>query len=330
MSQKPTRHFFKRAETKATPEIAQPTPEIIEPTPVALDDSSSHQKQYTQVCLNYRFDDLHHPLRAVGKVADERRQLAFSMKLRLKAAAKIEKAALPESVDMRKYSPGIYDQGIIGSCVAHSICAAVQLRNNYVNGQQYSVTHWTVGKKKPVFKPSRLALYWHARMQEGSSSHEDSGSSMHAGLIAMENYKLCDEKYWPYETSQYTREPPMIAYTKANEYSNVKYTKVSQELDTIRYTLHKGYPIVFGIVAYPTIKSKQMIRDGKVPMPKKNEQYIGGHALLIVGYNDKDKTFTIQNSWGTGWGDNGFGYLPYEYVLSREHAADFWSVEDFS
>jgi C1A family cysteine protease len=62
-----------------------------------------------------------------------------------------------------------------------------------------------------------------------------------------------------------------------------------------------------------------------------------GHAIVAVGYNDRkrikntkcNKTTTgallIRNSWGTEWGDEGYGWMPYEYVENKL-ALDFWSL----
>jgi C1A family cysteine protease len=76
---------------------------------------------------------------------------------------------------------------------------------------------------------------------------------------------------------------------------------------------------------------------GAIPFPERSERILGGHAVLAVGYDDRlkiantssgDETtgaLLIRNSWGTGWGERGYGWLPYEYVL-RGLAEDFWSV----
>ncbi|MBI5206396.1 MAG: hypothetical protein HY934_01245 [Candidatus Firestonebacteria bacterium] len=83
---------------------------------------------------------------------------------------------------------------------------------------------------------------------------------------------------------------------------------------------------------------EQADKNGKIPFPGKGEKIEGGHAIVAVGYDDKMKiknmdskgiettgALLIRNSWGTGWGDAGYGWLPYEYVL-KGLAQDFWSV----
>ena len=40
----------------------------------------------------------------------------------------------------------------------------------------------------------------------------------------------------------------------------------------------------------------------------------GWHAVAVCGYDDGEKKFEFKNSWGSNWGDQGFGLLPYEYV----------------
>tara|TARA_B100000035_G_scaffold15199_1_gene12386 strand:- start:206 stop:1753 length:1548 start_codon:yes stop_codon:yes gene_type:complete len=42
------------------------------------------------------------------------------------------------------------------------------------------------------------------------------------------------------------------------------------------------------------------------------------HTLVIVGYDDNEKIFTIANSWGDYWGDNGYFYLDYEYFNNKD------------
>ena len=46
-------------------------------------------------------------------------------------------------------------------------------------------------------------------------------------------------------------------------------------------------------------------------------------------YNDEKQYFQFQNSWGIGWGDNGYGYIPYSYILDKNLAYDLCSVRFF-
>jgi C1A family cysteine protease len=61
-------------------------------------------------------------------------------------------------------------------------------------------------------------------------------------------------------------------------------------------------------------------------MPKKGEEFLGGHAVLCVGYDDHKHHFIMRNSWGDSWGDKGYFYLPYEYLLDHNLASDFWAI----
>jgi C1A family cysteine protease len=63
-----------------------------------------------------------------------------------------------------------------------------------------------------------------------------------------------------------------------------------------------------------------------MPMPKKGERCLGGHAIMAVGYNDKTKMFKIRNSWGSGWGDKGYFYMPYDFITNANYTDDFWTI----
>ncbi len=98
-------------------------------------------------------------------------------------------------------------------------------------------------------------------------------------------------------------------------------------LDEIRSCLASGYPIAFGFVAYPDLESEKVATSGKLPMPTKGEASIGGHEVLLVGYDDATKLFKVRNSWGPGWGLNGYFLMPYAYATDPKLAGDFRSAK---
>ena len=65
---------------------------------------------------------------------------------------------------------------------------------------------------------------------------------------------------------------------------------------------------------------------GIIPDPKKNDELKGGHALCIMGYDDSKNLFKFKNSWGSAWGDGGYGYLTYDYM--KQYCVDAWSDTD--
>jgi C1A family cysteine protease len=96
-------------------------------------------------------------------------------------------------------------------------------------------------------------------------------------------------------------------------------------------------PSMFGFTVYSSYVQAGS-NQGKIPFPVSGDKRVGGHAIMVVGYDDGMKiqnaapgaaettgAFMIRNSWGTSWGDQGYGWLPYEYVL-RSQADDWWSI----
>jgi C1A family cysteine protease len=83
---------------------------------------------------------------------------------------------------------------------------------------------------------------------------------------------------------------------------------------------------------------EQAAATGRIPRPSPTDKVVGGHALFAVGYDDRititndaaaspttQGALLIRNSWGTAWGERGYGWLPYQYVLGRQ-AVDWWSL----
>ena len=82
---------------------------------------------------------------------------------------------------------------------------------------------------------------------------------------------------------------------------------------------------VFGFLVYSSFESDYVTQTGMVPMPVPGESLLGGHAVIICGYNDFDERFIMRNSWGTHWGDNGYFYLSYSYILNINNI-ELWII----
>jgi C1A family cysteine protease len=88
--------------------------------------------------------------------------------------------------------------------------------------------------------------------------------------------------------------------------------------------LAEGYPFVFGFTVYESFESAETARTGIVQMPDKSERALGGHAVMAVGYDQKNTRLLIRNSWGKTWGKGGYFTMPFAYMETL--AADFWTV----
>lgn len=144
------------------------------------------------------------------------------------------------------------------------------------------------------------------------------------------------EKYWPYDVSRFDEEPSSFCYAFADNYKTIQYyrldpsgTTQGKVLSNVKESLAAGLPGMFGFSVYSSMPGSGEGAD--IPFPGPADTLEGGHAVVAVGYDDahkigKDKgALLIRNSWGTGWGENGYGWLPYAYV-EQELAVDFWTL----
>lgn len=215
-------------------------------------------------------------------------------------------------VDLRDKMPPVYDQGQLGSCTANAIAGA------------YEFDEMKQGEKN-VFTPSRLFIYYNERKANGTIN-EDSGASIRDSVMEISNVGVCPESMWEYDIAKYQDCPPEKCYDDATKHKCVQYKRVKQNLEQIKQCLIEGFPFVFGIDVYESFESDEVKKTGVVPMPKKGEKLLGGHALAMSGFSDDKQQFIFRNSWGTSFGIDGYGFLPYDYVLDPNLAADFWTV----
>ena len=218
------------------------------------------------------------------------------------------KTNLPFSIDLRTKMPNVYDQGQLGSCTANALAACFEYED------------------KNAFIPSRLFIYYNERVIENYIS-TDSGATLADGIISLQHTGVCPENMWPYNISKFKIKPPVECYTTAQKYKALDVTNIRQDLTSMKTSLANGCPFVVGISIYSSFETQQVANTGIVPMPDINkEELLGGHAVLVCGYNDVTQKWIVRNSWGSSWGDKGYFYLPYLYLLDSNLSSDLWNI----
>lgn len=223
---------------------------------------------------------------------------------------KMHLGVLPPKVDLRSLMPAVYDQGDLGSCTSNAIAAAIQ----YDRMKNDQIPDWI---------PSRLLIYWNERFMEGTSD-VDAGAEIRDGMKAVADAGVCDEEIWPYDITKFNIKPPQKAWNAANRHHITSYERVNQDMGTMKGALVSGFPIVIGFSVYSSFQDDIVKASGMVPMPMGEEQLLGGHAVLIVGYDDSMNRWIVRNSWGATWADKGYFYMPYQYLTDDNLATDLW------
>jgi C1A family cysteine protease len=233
--------------------------------------------------------------------------------------------ALPAAVDLREHCPGtVYDQGRIGSCTANAIAGAFEFD--------------LLKQSLSDFMPSRLFIYYNERAKEGAV-HTDSGAMIRDGIKSVAKLGVCSEDAWPYDDTPPAVEggpwprgaaagkrPPKACYSDAKGSEALSYQRVVRSLAQFKGCLAAGYPFVFGFTVYESFESEEVAKTGVAPMPTSDEQVLGGHAVLAVGYDDSTARFLVRNSWGPGWGMGGYFTFPYAYLTETGLSQDFWTI----
>jgi len=219
--------------------------------------------------------------------------------------------SLPQSVDLRPQCSPVEDQGQLGACTSFGTIGALEFLE--------------LKDGKPLNILSHLFEYYNSRLLEGTTN-QDSGAQIRDAIKAAKMYGICTEKTLPYIIKNFKKKPSTACYTEATKYELITYKTVNQTLNDMQSCLASGYPIIIGMSVYESFESQEVAQTGIVPMPKNNEQLLGGHCVLVVGYDNASQRFIVKNSWNTTWGIQGYFTIPYAYLTNRKLASDFWMI----
>jgi C1A family cysteine protease len=249
-----------------------------------------------------------------------------SKTLQALATAGTESTEVPTSADLREWFSPVEDQEQIGSCTANAACGMLEYYQRRTFGKHVDM--------------SRLFVYKVTRQYLGLTG--DTGAYLRSVMGSLALFGAPPEKYWPYDTAKFEEDPPAFCFAFAQNYQALTYFRLDpagqsgeQTLAVVKNHLAAGVPAIFGFTVYTTIRKPK--KPGDIPFPAKGENTLGGHAIVAVGYDDERKVqnpsdgtvqtgaFLIRNSWGTTWGEEGYGWLPYEYVR-QGLAEDWWAM----
>jgi len=237
------------------------------------------------------------------------------------------KKSLPKSINLREWFSPVEDQETLGSCTAQAGVALVEYFERRAFGKHIDASRLF------LYKVTRNMLLWTG----------DTGAFLRSTMGAMTLFGVPPEEYWPYNIADFDREPPAFCYAFAQNYQAISFYRLDPPgttrndlLKQIKANLAGGLPSMFGFTVYSSIS--QANTTGKIPYPAPREKILGGHAVVAAGYDDAMKiknvnrggvettgALLIRNSWSEDWGNEGYGWLPYEYVM-RGLAVDWWSL----
>lgn len=184
-------------------------------------------------------------------------------KLKLVKGAKV---VGDDYVDLRLHYtfPAPFDQLDLGSCTSNATSNALRC---------------CLSKQKDKdIVPSRLYMYFNARIFNGLPRTQDSGNTIKEVLDAISHFGICDEALYPYIPSKFALFPPLSVYKKAKE-CVIRYYRVAQKLDELKQALKQGFPIIFGVAIYSSFMSSEVARTGHVPLPSWSDVLYGWHCL---------------------------------------------------
>jgi len=260
----------------------------------------------TQYIFNYRKDPY-----------DERDYLYQPLKV---ADRKAPILNLPITVNWTNQMSPVKDQGRLGSCVGFAVTAIKEFQEQKEHAQEVAEGKFDHRTNK-YYDLSESWLYWMCKEIDAWPGVE--GTSIRYAMKVLQKIGVPCENAWPYD-DVVKGEPKSWAHLIARWSLIDSYWRVTS-LEELKDALVSG-PVAIGVGVYEEFFYAG--DDGVVKDPTNPQYCYGGHAVAVVGYDDRNQYFKFKNSWGPKWGANGYGYLSYNYI--RNYMWDAWTCRDMS
>jgi len=216
----------------------------------------------------------------------------------------------PLSVDLRPHCPPVFDQSRLNACSANAIASLIWY-DEFAAGRLHTSA------------PSRLFIYYNERAAENLVAR-NAPVSLRDGYRSVIRHGVCREERWPYRIERFARRPPPRCYREAKDLRALSYLRIRREISFMRACLAIGRPFTVAIAVYESFMRPAVRKAGIIPLPRRGERLLGGHALLVVGYEQRQRHFIVRNSWGVHWGIAGYAHMPDAYLEHPRLAWDAW------
>ena len=241
--------------------------------------------------------------------------------------AKPSAAPIPTHKDLRATAGPVKDQGDEGSCTAHAGTSAFEWISRTYFG------------KNVILSPQ--SLYVFELLAQGSfpSDVGSDGKTLCEQLIFR---GACDLSAWPYVPGQITRPSPAQMANAASHTLGAFHGLVGSKVALSVLGDPVPWPVEMGFTVYESFMSDETAATGIVTIPKKGEAMLGGHEILLLGYDVADTPVIrptdcppaalFLNSWGLDWGMSGYGWMPLPILdavdtdLKIAHSGSPWGV----
>ncbi len=216
---------------------------------------------------------------------------------------------LPEAVDLSPRMPSPGDQGRQGSCVGWAVGYAA--RSYYRVASDGKSLSFNENIASPGF------IYDAIRGDEQDCS---AGSYISDALNLLTDFGSLNAAQYPYDDRSCRALEP--AEHAARLGFGIKgWARVDTEnLDQVKGELARGHPVIISARldrGFFRLSSRNPFWIGSTD-PEDNR---GGHAMTIVGFDDRAEQFRFLNSWGSDWGQGGYGFMDYDTFARRVNAA---------
>lgn len=225
--------------------------------------------------------------------------------------ARIEKLSIqllkkvPASYDLSKWFPRPGDQGNQASCVGWALGYGLTSYYAAVDLQRHPT------ELSHTFSPSFI---YNQINEYGCYG----GSNLREALNLMQRSGVAPMTSFPYDPNDCSKTPDMTVKADAKRYTISSWKRVDFANEGLMKTLLvKGKPVVIG---FTTDSWFRRLDEGDVYRVASHVN-VGGHAVVVVGYDDRRGAYKILNSWGENWGDHGYGWIAYELFDDIVHEA---------
>lgn len=226
----------------------------------------------------------------------------------------VDGVLLPNHIDLRDSFPCVKNQEDIPACTSFALCSVYEYLANINNRKSVNV--------------SELFLYYGSR-EDVREDSELVGTSIYDSLNSLQSNGMCFDNTWPFDKININMCPSEFALQEGKKYILQKTERVNIVESDFKKALNEGYPIVFGLKMYESFFDSR--EDGFVPYPDVEERQLdihGRHAMVIVGFSENDKYFIVRNSWGKTYGDDGYVYIPYDYLANEEYCDEAYILNE--